>query len=387
MSVTKAKSGRSDDDLFAETTMTFGEHLEELRVCLWRAMLGLVLRTLVGFLVGDYVVKLIEHPLTEALRKYYQTAAEKEYSAWSEKQKELGKSVPYTLKEIAAIATPEGADEKELIFELEFVHPQTVADSLAKLKPAAASPAGTTNKAGDSTKSAEAKPQDLAPGDAKTVEERPPVADENALRYTRGNLEPFLLWHPIDSDSRFKMQATGATEAFTVWLKAALVVGALISSPWVFYQIWSFVAAGLYHNERKYVHTFLPFSIALFLVGAATAYLFVFAPVLDFLFGFNQQLGIDPDPKISEWLGFVLLLPLGFGVSFQLPLVMLFLERIGVFTVRDYLEKWRISVLVIVVVSAVLTPADPYSIFFMAVPLVFLYFGGIALARFLPKTR
>ena len=129
------------------------------------------------------------------------------------------------------------------------------------------------------------------------------------------------------------------------------------------------------------------FSIALFLVGAATAYLFVFAPVLDFLFGFNQQLGIDPDPKISEWLGFVLLLPLGFGVSFQLPLVMLFLERIGVFTVRDYLEKWRISVLVIVVVSAVLTPADPYSIFFMAVPLVFLYFGGIALARFLPKTR
>jgi sec-independent protein translocase protein TatC len=82
----------------------------------------------------------------------------------------------------------------------------------------------------------------------------------------------------------------------------------------------------------------------------------------------------------------VLLLPLGFGISFQLPLVMLFLERIGVFTARDFLEKWRIAVLAIFVISAVLTPADPYSIFFMAVPLTFLYFGGIVLALYLPKS-
>jgi sec-independent protein translocase protein TatC len=132
---------------------------------------------------------------------------------------------------------------------------------------------------------------------------------------------------------------------------------------------------------------FLPFSLALFFLGAATAYLFVFEPVLKFLFGFNRSLGIDPDPKINEWLGFVLLLPLGFGISFQLPLVMLFLERIGVATSRDFIEKWRFAVLAIFVVSAVLTPADPYSVFFMAVPLTILYFGGILLTTYLPRGR
>ncbi|HWB01171.1 MAG TPA: twin-arginine translocase subunit TatC, partial [Pirellulales bacterium] len=161
--------------------------------------------------------------------------------------------------------------------------------------------------------------------------------------------------------------------------------GAVLSSPWVFYQIWTFVAAGLYPHEKRYVHVFLPFSLGLFLLGAATAYLFVFQPVLDFLFGFNRWLNIDPDPRISEWLSFVLMLPLGFGISFQLPLVMLFLERIGVFDVRGYLEKWRISVLVIFILSAVLTPADPYSLLLMAIPLCFLYFGGIALCRLMPK--
>ena len=156
--------------------------------------------------------------------------------------------------------------------------------------------------------------------------------------------------------------------------------------PWVFYQIWNFVASGLYPHEKKYVHLFLPFSLGLFLLGAATAYLFVFKPVLGFLLTFNSSLGVDPDPRISEWLGFVLLMPLGFGVSFQLPLVMLFLERIGVFNIRSYMEKWRIAVLVIFIISAILTPADPYSILFMAVPLTFLYFGGILLCYFLPKS-
>ncbi|MGC3967688.1 MAG: twin-arginine translocase subunit TatC [Pirellulales bacterium] len=410
MSTTPIKrSGKSDEDLFTETTMTFGEHLEELRVCLWRALIGLVLGTIIGLFLGNKMVELIERPLTIALKDYYQTSAEKEYKAWAEAQTAAGRDVPYNLREIKAIATPGSTEEKELIYELEFWHPATIAKAIERAistgsatstNPTTAAPKPQptgTAVATDATKSAEAKPQDQSPGDAKTVEKPTDEKsadgaatdetkkEEDPIRYTRGDLEPILLWHPIDSDSRFKLQATGTTEVFTVWLKAAIVIGVLLSSPWVFYQIWSFVAAGLYIHERKYVYTFLPFSLGLFFVGAATAYLFVFEPVLNFLFSFNQELGIDPDPKISEWLGFVLLLPLGFGVSFQLPLVMLFLERIGVFTVRDFLEKWRIAVLVIFIVSAVLTPADPYSIFFMAVPLTFLYFGGILLAKFLPK--
>ena len=207
-----------------------------------------------------------------------------------------------------------------------------------------------------------------------------------SLLYCRGNAREFL-WRWIADDSRIKTKSLSAHEAFIIFIKASLLAGVLISSPWIFYQIWSFVAAGLYPHERKYIHIFLPFSLALFLAGASLAFIFVFPPVLKFLFYFNSELGIDPDPRISEWLGFVLMLPLGFGISFQLPLVMLFLERIGIFDIQAYLSKWRVAILVIFVLAMFLTPADPYSMILMAVPLTVLYFGGVLLCRYMPRSR
>jgi sec-independent protein translocase protein TatC len=109
--------------------------------------------------------------------------------------------------------------------------------------------------------------------------------------------------------------------------------------------------------------------------------------VLDFLFSFNKALNIDPDPRISEWLGFVLILPLGFGISFQLPLVMLFINRLGLVSLATYLEKWRIAILAIFVISSILTPADPISIFLMAIPLTLLYFLGMGLCKWMPRIR
>ena len=155
----------------------------------------------------------------------------------------------------------------------------------------------------------------------------------------------------------------------------------VLASPWIFYQLWTFVAAGLYAHEKRWVWTFLPVSVGLFLAGVALAFFFVFDFVLDYLLAFNEWLGLDPDPRISEWMGFVLVLPIGFGLGFQLPLVMLFLERIGVFDAETYAAQWRIAVIVIFIVSAVLTPADPYSLLFLAVPLCLLYFGGLAICR------
>ena len=162
-------------------------------------------------------------------------------------------------------------------------------------------------------------------------------------------------------------------------------MGVLLASPWIFYQIWHFVAAGLYPHERRYVHLYLPFSLGLFLLGAALAFFVVFEPVLNFLLSFNRHLGIDPEPRINEWLGFVLLLPVGFGIGFQLPLVMLFLERIGLFTMRTYAAQWRIAVLVIFVVAAILTPPDPTSMLLLAGSLTTLYFGGILLCKLMPR--
>lgn len=148
-----------------------------------------------------------------------------------------------------------------------------------------------------------------------------------------------------------------------------------------------FVAAGLYPHERRYIHLYLPISLFLFLAGILLAYFGVFKPVLMFLFTFNASMGIDPQPRIGEWLTFVMILPLGFGIAFQLPLVMLFLNRIGLLSIEAYLSKWRIAVLVIFVISMLLTPADPISMLMLAAPLTVLYFGGILLCKWMPRSR
>jgi sec-independent protein translocase protein TatC len=205
----------------------------------------------------------------------------------------------------------------------------------------------------------------------------------DCLRPAQPQLLHVPLWKPID----IRVQTLNAHEAFMIWLKAAFICGFLIASPWVFYQVWSFIAAGLYSHEKKYVGVYLPLSLALFLGGAALAFFFVFEPVLDFLFSFNRAMNIHPDPRISEWMGFVLFLPIGFGVAFQLPLVMLMLHRVGIVSVEVYLAKWRVAVLVICIVSMLLTPADPISMLLMAVPLVVLYFFGILLSIWMPRIK
>ena len=203
------------------------------------------------------------------------------------------------------------------------------------------------------------------------------------VRGYRPTLAELVVWQPVDTS----VQALGVVEPFMIYIKAALVVGLILASPWVFHQIWIFVAAGLYAHERKFVYRFLPFSIGLFLLGTAIAFCFVFEPVLDFLFRFNRQLNISAEPRISDWISFVLILPLGFGLSFQLPLVMLLLERLGVMTIETYLSHWRIAVLIVFVLSMFLTPADPMSMLLMGVPLTVLYFGGIALCKYAPKMQ
>ena len=191
------------------------------------------------------------------------------------------------------------------------------------------------------------------------------------------------LWTPLD----FEPQALAATDGFLIWLKAGLITGLLIALPAILWLLWTFVAAGLYPHEQKYVYIFLPISLGLFFAGVMLAFFFVFAPVLDFLFSFNKSMGIAPEMRINDWLSFVLFLPLGFGIAFQLPLLMLFANRIGLITVEAYIDKWRIAVMAISVLSMVLTPADPISMVLMAAPLTVLYFLGIGMCKWMPAAE
>ncbi|MEM9354071.1 MAG: twin-arginine translocase subunit TatC [Planctomycetota bacterium] len=328
-----------DEAVFEKSKMSFAEHLEELRSTLFKSLGSLLLGTLVGLLFGQQLVDFIQIPLREALESFYQDRAEEQVLERFQEMRQSGEPTPADIES----AAKQYADSGYVPYEI-FVDPAELQGVLGV----------------DSSSGADSK-----------------AAGPDALVRLRA-------FRPLEEDPRLSVVGLSAHEPFMVYMKASVVLGAIVASPLIFYFLWDFVAAGLYKNERNSVYTFLPISLGLFFAGAALAFFVVFDFVLDFLFWFNARMGIAPFPRISDWLGFVLLLPLGFGVSFQLPLVMLFLERIGVFTVQAYIEKWRIAVLVIAVISMFLTPADPGSMLLMGVPLVVLYFAGIAFCRYMP---
>ncbi len=357
-----------DEDLFKDSTMTFGEHLEELRTCLWRALLGIMLGFIVGLLVSKQVVQLIKAPMIAALERHMAVVDRQE---WEEKQVAAG--LPTTDEEYEADTTyhmaqkgytsqPALVDAEQLLSGLRSFAPGIVPD--------------TPSEAGGVDGTAAHSDEQASDGEAET-DEQSDLPD----------LMPLTVYTPMSDSPQAQLSVFNAQEGFVILIKAALVAGIVLASPWVFWQAWSFVGAGLYPHEKHFVHIFLPFSLGLFLLGAATAYIFVFEPVLDFLFSVSRFLGFRPEIRISEWLSLVLFLPLGFGISFQLPLVMLFLERIGIFDVEAYTKSWRIAVLLIFVIAMFATPADPYSLLFLAGPLCALYGMGILLCRFMPRSE
>lgn len=175
-------------------------------------------------------------------------------------------------------------------------------------------------------------------------------------------------------------------EAFMVYFKVCLYCGVILSSPWIFYQLWSFVAAGLYPHEKYLIHWYLPFSVALFLAGVAVCELLVMRSVVGFLLSFNASMNFTPDLRLSEWLGFALFMPLSFGIAFQTPVVMMFLNRIGVFTASWYRHNRKVAYMALAVFAAVITAGPDYiSMLSLTVPLWGLYELGILLCQIEPE--
>src|SRR5439155_17694461 len=160
------------------------------------------------------------------------------------------------------------------------------------------------------------------------------------LQYDESEL---ILVLPGVSEPKSALITLAPLEAMTIFFVVCAVAGLVLASPWVFYQVWAFIAAGLYRHERHYVTKFLPLSLGLFLTGVFLCFFFVLPITLSFLLEFNVWLGIEPTLRLADWMSFATILPLVFGVCFQTPLVMVFLELIGVFTVEDYKAKRKIA--------------------------------------------
>ncbi len=341
-----------DEELFESSKMTFGEHLEELRAALFKSLIALLIGFGMGLAYGGRgLVEMTKVPLTAALESHYRDLTTRRFEQLLADRRTAGESVPERSDAIQDLVMEDG-----LLFVETYIDPREIVRELKKSHP-----------------------------DEFAGVELPELPAGTKLRKT--DMVRFFAWHRMEDDVRNRVFSSAVQGGFMVYIKASLVVGAVIASPFIFFFMWTFVADGLYPHEKHFVHIFMPFSLGLFLAGAALAFFVVTRIVVQFLFGFNAWMGIDPDPRIDEWLSFVLPLPLGFGVSFQLPLVMLFLERIGVFSVDAYVEKWRVAVLVIAVLSMLLTPADPGSMLLMAVPLIVLYFGGVLLCRLMPRRK
>jgi sec-independent protein translocase protein TatC len=185
-----------------------------------------------------------------------------------------------------------------------------------------------------------------------------------------------------------RLQAVQPAEPFLVYMKAAMVLATLISSPWIFYQLWAFVSAGLHKHERRFVHVVAPASAILF-VGGVLFFLLVIAPWV-FKFFMQFDLGIDYltyQPGVGKTADFILVLALVFGVAFQTPIAIVFAERMGLVSFAALCIARKFVFLGMFVVGAILTPPDVISQVALAIPLYILYEGGLLVCRFRQKKR
>jgi sec-independent protein translocase protein TatC len=329
-----ARPPADDQDPFAATRMTFGEHIEDLRWHLLRAIGGFLVALLVSFFIGPAVLRFISAPVEAQLFAFYEQRVRNV-------EKELNAGDPHSTELNTPAEVRISMDRKELERQLGI-----------KSDPKAALP------------------------DRIEI----PARIEEPLRFA-------IALHKAQQyiGRRPALSTLSVQEAFMAYLKVSFACGLVLGSPWIFYQLWLFVAAGLYPAEKRVIHVYLPVSILLFLAGVLMCQFWVIPKAIEALLWFNQWMGLEPDLRFNEWLGFAIIMPLIFGLSFQLPLVMMALERVGIFTVQDYTSKWKIACFLIHVFAMVAVPtADAISMECLAIPMFGLYCLGILLCRFNP---
>ncbi|MEJ2768527.1 twin-arginine translocase subunit TatC [Mycetohabitans sp. B46] len=194
-----------------------------------------------------------------------------------------------------------------------------------------------------------------------------------------------LLAHPLmmNLPKGGKMIVTDVTGSFFVPMKVTMLVAFVIALPVVLYQIWAFVAPGLYQHEKKLVVPLVSSSYVLFLCGMAFAYFVVFPTIFRVMAHYNAPLGAEMSTDIDNYLSFVLTMFIAFGVTFEVPIVVVLLAKLNMVTVNKLKEVRPYVIVGAFVVSAIVTPPDVFSQLILAVPLLVLYELGIIAARLL----
>lgn len=197
-----------------------------------------------------------------------------------------------------------------------------------------------------------------------------------------------LLAHPMMRalPEGTKMIATGVVTPFLVPVKVAMMVSFILVLPYVLYQAWAFIAPGLYTHEKRLTIPLVVASTILFLLGIAFCYFFVFGVVFDFVNKIAPK-SITVAPDIENYLSFVMTLFLAFGVTFEVPIVVILLVRMGMVTIGQLKEARPYFIVGAFVVAAVVTPPDVVSQILLAAPMCLLFELGIFFARFVVRPR
>jgi sec-independent protein translocase protein TatC len=195
-----------------------------------------------------------------------------------------------------------------------------------------------------------------------------------------------IIKKPLD-DLHLELYFNHPTDALNLYLKTALVGGAIMASPFILYQIWLFISPGMYANEKKYVWPFMSATVGLFLCGAWFGYHYVLENAVRVLvFDFGK--GLHPLLTIDEYTGFFLSIILGLGICFELPILIFFLALFGIVDAKFLLRHFRYAILAIFIVAAIICPMqDPFSMCLFASPMLALYFIGVAVAYFVHPNR
>jgi sec-independent protein translocase protein TatC len=178
-----------------------------------------------------------------------------------------------------------------------------------------------------------------------------------------------------------KLKILHLLDPFIISLRVSFIFGFILASPFVFWQMWAFVGAGLFKREKKYVYIFGPFTLVLFLAGVAFSYYMMGRFGIKFLLSLLPADEYEAAVAARPYLSFILQIPLVMGLVFQLPIVMMFLMKVGIVDIETFKKQRKVAIIVIFVVAAVLTPPDVFTQLMMGIPLVGLYELGLLLGR------
>ncbi len=303
--------------------MSLGDHLEELRARLILAILGLAVGMAICLIppVGTRILNLLEWPYKQATQ--------------DQQEKRLEADAPQREAEAVSLV--------DAVFK-------TLTDRLAADPNAA---------------------PDLNPKRVALLHE---VSVQAVKEWVREK-------HSVSRYELGSLISLAPAEAFMAYMKISMIAGLILTCPWVFYQLWMFVAAGLYPKERQYVYKAVPFSAGLFVIGALF-FLFVIAYVtLKFFLMFGDSVGVASQWTLQKYISFVTLLMLVFGLAFQTPIAVFILVRVGVVSIKTLRAYRKYVLLGLAVVSAIATPSpDPFSMLALLFPLYGLYEVGIIMS-------